>query len=64
MVVDRAKAYVEAVAKCREAWAMLQAEVAYGHPEHLDELNRERSPEETLEMLGELRGKVDPPEGP
>ena len=63
-VVDMAKTYVEAVTRRQEVWATLQAGVAYSHPKHLDELNRERSLEEMERLLEDLRGYEDPPENP
>ncbi len=59
-----ARAYLDAIQKGKDVWSIMTAEIAASHPEHLDELNRERSPEELVEMLDELRGEEDPPEAP
>lgn len=58
-----ARAYRGLVEKRQELMKLVQAEIAYAHPEWLEELNKERSLEEMERMLG-LRGEEDPPETP
>ena len=58
-----ARAYLDAVQKRKDAMSIMTAEFAASHPEHLEELNRERSLEEMERMLG-LRGELDSTEDP
>lgn len=39
-MIDLARAVVEAMEKCEDALNTAKAELAYSHPEHLEEMNR------------------------
>jgi hypothetical protein len=58
-----AHAYLEAFQEAHDAYKILSAELAYSHPEQLEELNRERSLEEMWEEAYRIERELEESQG-